>query len=395
MRVGVLQENLVKALAIVLKAVEKKPSLAVLGNILLKTEDARLRISSTDLEQSVSVWVGAKVEMEGEITLPAKTLYDMVKGFAKERVDFVLNVEFQSVNIKCGVSEVTLNGIDASEFPRVPVAEDNPHAVVPAQMLKRMLKKSIFAAAREANRPILQGVNMEFTKKKKLFINTADGYRMSRCSFDLPMTEDLDLLGEYNVPIKTAKILHDTINEDDDIVKIWVERVGDYDMMTFGLKSIQIRVVLLEGKFPDVEAVVPRSHISEITFYRNDMLAVLNRAKVFAKDNANSVKIIGVNKKLSDEKPKLTIIAKSSERGGFEASIEVSMKGDPIDTSYNIAYFIEVLNALENKKVKDDRVSLTTNGNQAPLVIEHIDSGEFYNGNSSWLHVIMPMSTGR
>src|SRR5438046_8302190 len=104
MRVSVLQDKLAKGFSIVGRAVENRPTLPVLGNILLATEDARLKLQATNLEMSITTWIGAKVEQEGSITLPAKTLADLVNNLSPERVDLNLDTATQTVNVRCGAT---------------------------------------------------------------------------------------------------------------------------------------------------------------------------------------------------------------------------------------------------------------------------------------------------
>ena len=119
MKVSVLQDKLAKGLSIVGRAVENRPTLPVLGNILLATDDARLRLSATNLEMSITTWIGAKVDREGSITLPSRTLADLVNNLSPERVDLTLEVATQTVNLKCGGTNANIKGIDAGEFPTV------------------------------------------------------------------------------------------------------------------------------------------------------------------------------------------------------------------------------------------------------------------------------------
>lgn len=394
MIISMLQENMIKALKILYPAMDKRPYLPVLNNILLKTEDARLRISATDLEHCVTVWIGAKVEQEGEITLPAKTLMDIVKNFAPERIDMQLIHETLDVHIKCGNSEVTLHGIDAAEFPAVKEEDRECDALVPAALFKRLLKKSLFAVAREDNRPILTGLNLDFDKKNKTMkVVSADGYRGCFAKVKLG-DSDLFLNGEYVIPAKTLKIIHDIIDvKEDDFVKLWWDAYTE--VMTFGLRSVQVRVRHLEGRFPDFEAIIPRSWTTSATFFRTDLLKVLERALPFAKDNAGSVKLGIKVSKMYGEPSKAVINSKSMERGVFEACIDVSAEGDHVSFSFNITYMIEVLKALAIAKVDDDRVVLETNGEYAPVTVRHMNTGEFYANTVDWLSVIMPMSTGR
>ena len=119
MIVSVLQENLAKSLNIVTKAVDSNPPLPVLANVLLETEDSRLKLSATNLEMSISVWLGAKVEQAGSITLPAKTFSELVNNLSRERVDLRLDADTDTVHMRCGIQTSNVRGINADEFPPI------------------------------------------------------------------------------------------------------------------------------------------------------------------------------------------------------------------------------------------------------------------------------------
>ena len=123
MRLSVLQENLSKGLSIVGRAVSSRSTLPVLGNILLSTDDDRLKLAATNLEVGVSCWLGAQVEDDGAITLPARLLTDWVNSMPPDKIDMEMVVRTMSMNLKCARFESNIKGIDASEFPLIPTAD--------------------------------------------------------------------------------------------------------------------------------------------------------------------------------------------------------------------------------------------------------------------------------
>ena len=183
MRVSVRQENLARGLGIVGRAVESRPTLPVLANILLRTGDegdARLRLSAMNMSSglSISCWIGAQVGETGAITLPRNTLTDLVNNLSPERVDLSLEDSTRSVTVRCGANVSTLRGIDAGEFPLLPESNGSEEVAVPAELLRNMIRQTVFATAREDNRPVLTGVFTEF-KDNVLTMAAADGYRLA------------------------------------------------------------------------------------------------------------------------------------------------------------------------------------------------------------------------
>ena len=115
MKLTCLQENLAKGLSIVGKAVSTRSTLPVLGNVLLATEDSRLKLAATNLELGITCWIGAHVEEEGAITVPARTLIDMVNALLADQVSMELNIRSRTLHLACGRSEANIKGIDAQE----------------------------------------------------------------------------------------------------------------------------------------------------------------------------------------------------------------------------------------------------------------------------------------
>ena len=160
MIVSVLQENLAKSLNIVTKAVDSNPPLPVLANVLLETEDSRLKISATNLELSITMWIGAKVEQSGSITLPARTFSELVSSLSRERVDLRLDAATHTVHLRCGVQTSNIRGIDSDEYPPINHNE-SADLQIEGETLREMILQTAFAAAREQNRPILTGVYLQ------------------------------------------------------------------------------------------------------------------------------------------------------------------------------------------------------------------------------------------
>ncbi|MCA9912442.1 MAG: DNA polymerase III subunit beta, partial [Anaerolineae bacterium] len=160
MRISVLQENLAKGVSTVIKAVESRPTLPVLSNILLEADEARLKLAATNLQMSITMWIGAKVDVAGSITLPAKTLADLVNNLSPERVDMSLDTSTHTMAVRCGATKSNIKGIDADEFP--PIAHgEQADVVIEGSVLRDMILQTAFAAAKEDNRPILTGVYTE------------------------------------------------------------------------------------------------------------------------------------------------------------------------------------------------------------------------------------------
>ena len=373
MIVSVLQENLAKSLSIVSKAVESNPQLPVLANVLIETEDSRLKLSATNLELSITCWIGAKVEQAGSITLPAKTFSELVNNLSNERVDLRLDATTHTVHVKCGVQNSNIRGIDADEFPPIN-HNDKADLYMEGKVLREMINQTAFAAAKEQNRPILTGVYVQL-EKQVITMAAADGYRLAvrTATINENFPESQDLV----IPAKAVNEVARVIEDDNEVgISLPTQR----DSVTFFMPNVLISSQLLEGRFPDFGAIVPKSYVTSTVMYTADLLRVCQRAEIFARDNANSANLSVKPAQSPGEPAEVIIVGKSAERGDSEGMLDASAEGEPLDISFNIKYLIEVL-----RVVKEERVVFQSNGAENPGVLRPENREDF-------IHVIMPMS---
>lgn len=373
MIVSVLQENLAKSLNIVTKAVDSNPPLPVLANVLLETEDSRLKISATNLELSISVWIGAKVEQTGSITLPARTFSELVSSLSPERVDLRLDTATHTVHLRCGVQTSNIRGIDADEFPPINHNE-SADLQVQGETLRAMINQTAFAAAREQNRPILTGVYLQL-ESQTITMAAADGYRLAVRTAEIG--QSFDERQDMVVPASTMSEVARIVADDQEVgLSLPTER----NSITFFAPNIMISSQLLEGRFPDFASIIPRSFITSTVMYTNELLIVCQRAEIFARDNANSASL-RVKPALNPGEPAEVLIGgKSAERGDSEGMLDATAEGEALDISFNIRYLIDVL-----RVINEERVVFESNGTENPGVIKPENREDF-------VHVIMPMS---
>jgi len=374
MRISVLQENLAKGLSIVSKAVDSRPTLPVLNNILLEAEGSRLKLAATNLQMSITMWIGAKVDAPGSITLPANTFRDLVNNLSPERVDLDLDPQTQTVHVHCGATNSNIKGISAEEFPPITHGEGSDIAVTGAT-LEEMIQHTAFAAAKEDNRPILTGVYTEL-EGDNITMAAADGYRLAVRNGKMvrETPESMSLV----VPAKTLMEVARIIDENDD--EIGISLPWKRDIVTFHLQNVDISSQILEGRFPDFSAIIPSNYVTATTMYTKDLLTACRRAQIFARDSANSGRLYVAPPKGPNEPGEVQIVGKSAERGDLDGMLDASVEGEALDISFNIEYLIDVL-----KVIDEERVVFQSNGAENPGVIKP-------EGRTDFVHVIMPMS---
>jgi DNA polymerase-3 subunit beta len=375
MIVSIVQETLAQGLSVVSKAVESRPTLPVLANILLEAEGGTLRLTATNLQMSISWQHSAKIDREGAITLPAKTLVDLVNNLnGGNQVVMELDTSNNTMRISSGSTKANIKGIDADEYP--PVTHGAQFDLeIDARMLQDMIIKTAFAAAKEDNRPILTGV-YTLMEGEKVTMAAADGFRLSvrNGQIEPGVGQKVELVIPARALNEVARII------DDKTKTVGITLPSKRDQVTFHLGDVQVSSQLLEGRFPDFAAIIPRSYTTSTLLDRAEFLKQCKRAEIFSRDNANSGRLYVVPPKSPGQGGTVIIAGKSAERGDTDGALDAHIEGEPLDVSFNIRYLIDVLNVIQQPNV-----IFESNGAEHPGVIRIQDDENF-------VHVIMPMS---
>lgn len=377
MKVSCLQENLAKGLAIVGRAVTTRSSLPVLANVLLATDKNRLKLSATNLEVIITCWVGAKVEEQGAITIPARTLTDLVSNFPQEQVDLSLNKISQTLHVTCGRTEANIKGIDAQEFPLIPEPDQDNRIRVEPPVLKQMISQVAFAAASDDSRPMLTGVSTTFDGNQVIMAAT-DGFRLS-----LRSAQIADQVAEPLRAIIPARALSDVARIiTDDLAAVYISFPQGRNQIIFDMDNVVLVSQLIDGNFPDYKPIIPRRRNTRTVLGTADFRKACRTADIFARDASNTARV--AVEPGDDMAPSYAMItATSAETGNNEAQIDASVEGEPIEIAFNVKYMADVLNVIDTPQV-----ALETTGPLDPGVIKPV-------GDTDFVHIIMPMQFSR
>ncbi|MBI5303597.1 MAG: DNA polymerase III subunit beta [Chloroflexi bacterium] len=373
MKVSCLQENLAKGLSVVSRAVASRSTLPVLGNVLLATDQGRLKIAATNLELAVSCWIGAKVEEDGATTVPARTLIDFVNSLPGERVDMSLNVRTQTLHIKCARYDANIKGIDAAEFPIIPTIGDGKKIELEPDTLREMIEQVTFAAATDESRPVLTGVLTKFENDRATFA-AADGFRLSVRSAALskPVEQPVSVI----VPAKALQEVGRVSGDQDEPIVIAVTE--NQSQALFHLTNIEIVSQLVEGVFPDFTRIIPDKSTTRTTVSTAEWQSAVKASSVFAREAMNTIRL-QIASGTDGGVGKMTITATSAESGDNLGEIDAQVDGDAVEIAFNARYLSDVLGVLHSAQV-----ALETAGSSSPGVIRAV-------GRDDFTHVIMPM----
>lgn len=380
MKVSCLQENLAKGLSIVGRAVASRSTLPVLSNVLLSTDNGHLKLSATNLEIGINCWVGAKIEKEGSITIPARLLGEFINSLPPERIDLSLDEETQTLNLRCARFESNIKGIDAQEFPLIPTAGDiNADAIrLDPTSLRTMINQVVFAAATDESRPILTGVLMQLNDDN-LTMAAADGFRLSVKSATINQNfgDRLELI----IPARALMELSRISGDQEQPVSVIV--IPDRKQVLFHLEGIDLVSQMIEGKFPDYNQIIPTSYSTRSVLDTISFLKAARVSQLFARDSANIVKLEITPSGDELMNGRVTLMATSAELGDNVAEVDASIQGQALEVAFNAKYLIEVLSVIDSPQVV-----LETSAASNPGVLRPI-------GDENFIHVIMPMHISR
>lgn len=335
MKFTILQQDLMPTLQAIARSVGVRSQLPVLGNILLQTENGKLKLSATNLEIGVVKFINAEILEEGEVTVPAKTFVEVIANLSGEKLEISANVN--QIEISTSSFSSKLNGIGASEFPSIPLLGKEAVSLEPGILVKS-LPEVIFTAAMDDGRPTLTGILTEI-KDKKLQLVATDGYRLAHKIVPITETANFKAL----VPKRTFEEVVRLISEDEaDMVKISVSEDGNQMIFSFGNTQVSSR--LIEGQFPNWEKIIPEKILVRAILERGGFLKAVKLAAVFSKNEANIVK-------LNCLEGKIILSSEAKELGSQEKEIEAQIEGENIQIAFNTKFLIDALSNLSTTQV--------------------------------------------
>jgi len=365
-----MQENLARGLSVVSRAVSSRSTLPVLANVLLKTEDAGLKLTATNLEIGITYWVPGKIDEDGATTVPAKLLTDLVNSLPPgDKVELEVTAG-DTLHVKAGRFQTHIKGIDAEEFPAIQTAGERPTTRIAQNVLRRALAETAFAAASDEARPILTGVLARF-EGELLTLAAADNYRIAVKTVPI-----LDAVPETSVviPARALNELARVLADVDDPVEVVL--AAGRNQVLFHLDGIDLVSRLIDGQFPNYQQVMPQAHATRAVLDREELLRAVRPAALIAHESANIVKLqIG-----GDGDGGITVSA-NAEVGDHVGQVEAAVEGDDTTIAFNARYLADVLT-----NVAAEQFALELNGPLSPGVFKPI-------GDDQYVHVVMPVRT--
>ena len=377
MKVTVQQQHLAHGLSMVSRAVSPRSTLPVLANVLISTtDDGRLRLSATNLELGISCWIPATIAEPGDVTVPARTINDLVSALPSKLVHLTLNSRAQTLTVRWGSDNSTdIKGIDAREFPPIPVPELSEGVSLNAVDFKEMVQQVAFAASADEARPVLQGVLMNINEHE-ITLAATDGFRISvrKAILANPVGKSISVIIPARALAELARIAVD--GEENLVMNIPSGR----GQVIFHLKDAELVSQLIEGNFPDYKVIIPRQTKTHTVLSTAAFHKSCRQVEIIAREGNNVVRMNIVPQ--GDQPGVVEISAQSEETGASDVKVDANIDGPGLVIAFNVRFLREALDV-----IKTPSVALETNANNSPAVIRPI-------GDDDFTHVIMPMHLG-
>ena len=329
-----------------------------------------MRLTATNLEIAITTWIGAQIEEEGSVTIPARMLSDFINSLPDKKVDIETVANPIGLKIHCANFDAQMNGIDPENYPPIPNISDGPKISISSSDFKSSLSRVRFAVATDESRPALTGVKVDI-KGNEFTLASADGFRLAieTGSCESSVEEDVSVI----VPGRTMNEIFSLLGTDSGMLDMTVTEQKSQALFKFG--DVEVVTQLIQGNFPDYERLIPGEKGTICRVNREEILQATNAASVFARDGSGIIRMVSDD---TDE-GSIRIMSQAEELGSNESRVNASIEGEETRIAFNSKFLNEILSVLDG-----DEVEIETMSPSSPGVFRSA-------ANSGYLHIIMPM----
>ena len=373
MRLLCLQENLNKGLSIVSRAVPSRTTLPVTQNVLITTDNGKIKLVTTNLEIAISTWVGAQIEDGGSVAVPAKLLSELVSSLPSEQISISNSNNSTGIEINCDKFNSQVNGTNPDDFPPIPTVNADVVATIDSKVFQDAITRVDVASATDESRPVLTGIKMELDGDN-FTLAGADGFRLA--VFKGKLLEKISEKYDFILPSRSLQEINRIIVDQDEPITFSVTPSKNQAM--FKLSNVEIVTQLVQGTFPNYSQLIPESFQTRTEVPVEEFQRAAKTASVFARDGSGILRL-HINSPGNENPEKLSILSRSEEVGENESQIEAKVEGEDSKIAFNSKYLTDVLSV-----IKEEKVVIETTSPSSPGVIKPL-------GQENYIHVVMPM----
>lgn len=372
MKFSIDRSDLLRSLSHVHTIVERKNTIPILANVLLKADDGVLFLNTTDMDLEVAENVPASIETAGATTVPANTLYEIVRKLPEgSTIDMEVTVADNVMVVKAGRSRFKLGCLPVEDFPQMSDDNDLPHQFeIPAERLRTLIDKTRFAISNEETRYYLNGIFIHATEhngEQVLRAVATDAHRLARFEIPLPTGAE-GLTTGVIIPKKAINEIRKLIEEAGSNIKIALSDTK----LKCSFDHITLTTKLIDGTFPDYERVIPKANDKVLEIEPSVLAGAVDRVSTIATEKTRAIKMT-INGKI------MTLSATSPESGSATEELEVSFESEPVEIGFNANYLMDVA-----KQINGDGCVFTLADGASPTIIKDAN-------DDNALYVLMPM----
>lgn len=366
-----VREKLLKSFNLASHIVSKNISLPILGNFLIETDTNKLKISATNLETAISVWVSGKTESEGKVCVPASVLTQAVSNLQSDNVELEA-VEKYNIKISSSDFEGVIRGNPADDFPAIPSVQKTYSVTLPVSLLKEALGQLMNIITISETRPEISGVLFSFAKNQLKFVAT-DSFRLGEKTIIFTdkssKVSGKESLKSFILPLKGVSELLKTLDAEKDVVSIFY----DENQALFVLDGVHLVSRLIGGQFPDYEKIIPSEFMTEVLVNKEELIKKIKAVSIFS-SRTNDIKL-----EMNSKDQKIIMESASSDTGQSKSTISCSITGDSAQITFNWRYLLDGLMNLTT-----DQAILRFNTGQKPALFRG-------KGDKSYFYLVMPI----
>jgi DNA polymerase-3 subunit beta len=329
---------LLKQLQIVGGVLNNNNTLPILDNFLFDLKANQLSISASDLETTISASLEVQSEDEGLIAIPARLLLDGIKALPEQPVTFISDDSSGTIEISSENGKYSLAFVPGDEFPKLPEMEDVNSTTLAGEILATAITKSIFAAGNDDLRPVMSGVFFQFSSENLTFVAT-DAHKLVRYRRN---DRQSDATAEFIMPHKPLTILKSTLASIGDEVHIHYNETN----ARFEFENIILTCRLIDGKYPNYEAVIPKDNPNVLEINRSTFLASVKRVAIFSNKTTHQVRLKITGSELQITAEDVDFSNKAHER------LTCSYQGEDMEIGFNSRFLTEMLSNLESDDIQ-------------------------------------------
>ncbi|WP_042147646.1 DNA polymerase III subunit beta [Paucisalibacillus sp. EB02] len=377
MKFTIQRDQLIDSVQDVMKAISSRTAIPILTGMKIEASLHGITLTGSDSDISIESYIPAEengmvnVEdiEEGSIVLQAKYFPDIVRKLPEQHVEIVAD-ENLKVTIRSGKAEFSLNGQDADEYPQLPKLQTDDSFELPTDLLKSLIKQTVFAVSSMETRPILTGVNLSLVDNKLTFTAT-DSHRLA--AREVPIPSSNVQFQSIVVPGKSLNELNKILDDTEETVEISVTN----NQILFRTKHLNFLSRILDGNYPETSRLIPEQSKTVLHVKTKDLISSIDRASLLAREERNNVvKLTTLNDNI------LEITSNSPEVGHVSEELAVqSIDGEELKISFSSKYMLDALKVMEIDEVKIDFT-----GAMRPFIIRPIN-------DPSMLQLILPVRT--